>query len=83
MGNDGGPVTLKDLIYEMRLVPFVLDAWRRIDGSPGMQGCIQQLSRVYKAAEADMEEITGERRRLPRVIDIPAFTQISMTDGSP
>lgn len=73
--NDGGPITLRDLSYEMRLQPFVMDAFNKVNGSPGIPGRLLQLNRVFKRAEAEMERLTGERRRLPRVIDVPSFLQ--------
>ena len=82
-GNDGGPITIADLAYEMRLQPFVMDAWSRVGGNQGIPARLLQLSRVYKKAEAEMERLTGERRRLPRVIDIPSFIQVYATVGLP
>lgn len=73
--NESGPITLRDLCYEMRLQPFVIDAFDKVDGAPGIPGRLLQLNRVFKRAEAEMERLTGERRRLPRVIDVPSFLQ--------
>ncbi|MEM9156509.1 MAG: hypothetical protein AAGB13_15980 [Cyanobacteria bacterium P01_F01_bin.33] len=82
-GHDESEVTLTDLTYEMRLWPFVKSAWSQVEGSPGIAGRILQLSRVYKKAETEMERMTGERRRVPRVIDLPTFMHIYTTDGLP
>ncbi|MFV1808831.1 hypothetical protein [Phaeobacter sp. Ax4a-4a] len=82
-GNDDGPVTLPDLIYEMKLWPFVVEAWKRVDGEPGFPGRILQMSKVYKRAEAELEELTGEKRRLPRVIDLTVFLDIYSNEGLP
>lgn len=71
--NEDGLITLRDLSYEMRLQPFVIDAFDRVDGLPGIPGRLLQLNRVFKHAEAEMERLTGERRRLPGVTDIPSF----------
>lgn len=46
---------MSDLIYEMKLWPFVKQAWAEVDGR------LMQVMRVYEKAEADMEKITGER----------------------
>lgn len=81
--NENGSVTLSDLTYEMWLWPFVKSAWSQVEGSPGIAGRILQLSRVYKKAETEMERMTGERRRVPRVIDLPTFMHIYKTDGLP
>lgn len=82
-GNDGGPITLKDLAYEMMLVPFVKDAWKRTPGDAGVASRILQINRVYSAAEKDMEKITGEKRRLPRRIDLPSFLDVYGSVGLP
>lgn len=75
-GNDGGPLTMKDLVYEMRLQPFVIEAWSKVKGEPGVPGRLLQLAKVFRTAEADMERLTGEKRRLPRVIDVPTFVDV-------
>lgn len=82
-GNDGGSITIKDLTYEMRLQPFVMDAWSKVCGNHGVPAWLLQLNRVYKKAEAEMERLTGERRRLPRVIDVPSFIEVYATVGLP
>ena len=78
-----GPFTLRDLIYEMKLSPFVKCAWKSIDGSPGIPGRLMQMMRVYAKAEADFEAMTGETRRLPRKINLPSFIEIYTTAGPP
>lgn len=83
MGNDGGPITLADLIYEMQLLPFVMEAWSEVDGDPGVPGRLMQFSQVYREAEAAMERLTGKRRRLKRVIDLPSFTDVYAMVGLP
>jgi hypothetical protein len=75
-GNDGGPITMKDLVYEMKLQPFVMDAWSKVHGAPGIPGRLLQLAIVFRAAESEMERLTGETRRLPRVIDVPKFIEV-------
>lgn len=82
-GNEGGSITLKDLAYEMMLVPFVKDAWKCTPGSAGVPGRLIQISRVYKKAEAEMEKLTGEKRRLPRRIDLPNFLDVYSSVGLP
>lgn len=42
--NNGGPITLRDLSYEMRLQPFVMNAFDKLDGSPGIPGRLLQLN---------------------------------------
>lgn len=74
-GNDGGQFTMTDLIYEIKLRPFVKEAWTEIEGGPGIAGRILQIAEVYKRAEANLENLTGETRRLPRVIDISSFIE--------
>lgn len=82
-GNDGGPITLKDLIYEMQLLPFVMSAWDSTPGGVGVPGRLAQISRVYKKAEAEMEMMTGLERRLPRLIDVPSFLEVYGSVGLP
>lgn len=83
VGNDGGSITLKDLIYEMQLLPFVMSAWDSTPGSAGVPGRLLQISRVYKKAEEEMEMMTGEKRRLPRLIDLPSFLDVYGSLGLP
>jgi hypothetical protein len=82
-GSDGGQMTLTDLIYEMKLWPFIKQAWSEVDGSPGIPGRIAQLQKVYKRGEADLKRMTGETRRLPRVIDLPSFLDLYSRVGLP
>jgi len=82
-GNEGGPITMADLVYEMRLQPFVMNAFRTISGSPGIANRLMQLARVYKLAEHEFEKMTGERRRLDRQIDIPSFIDVYAHVGLP
>ena len=78
--NAEGPITLADFIYEMRLWPFVKEAWSEIEGSAGVAGRIIQINRVYKLAAERMHRLTGERRRVDRMIDVPAVLQAYMSD---
>ena len=82
-GNDGGPITLADLAYEMRFQPFVMEAWSRVGGNRGIPARLLQLNRAYKKAEAEMERLTDEKRRLPRVIDVPSFIEVYSSVGMP
>lgn len=82
-GNKDGRITLSDLIYEMRLLPFVMDAWSTTDGKPGVPGRLIQISKVYKKAERDFEKLTGEKRRLKRLIDLPSFLDVYGSVGLP
>lgn len=82
-GNDGDKITLSDLIYEMRLLPFVMDAWKNTSGKPGVPGRLKQLSLVYHTAEANMQKLTGEKRRLKRMINLPSFLEIYGSEGLP
>ncbi|WP_420863476.1 hypothetical protein [Algirhabdus cladophorae] len=79
--NAEGPLTLKDFIYEMRLWPFVKEAWSEVEGSAGVAGRIIQINRVYKLAAERMHQLTGERRRTERMIDVPAFLQAYTSDA--
>ncbi|MEL7213688.1 MAG: hypothetical protein AAGK92_13580 [Pseudomonadota bacterium] len=81
--NDDEPFTIEDLTYEALLQPYVLQAWKSVSGSPGIANRILQLSKLYKAAEAAMERETGRKRRVPRVISIPAFVDAYRGRGLP
>ncbi|WP_179379775.1 hypothetical protein [Jannaschia marina] len=81
--NDDEFFSIEDLTYEALLQPYVLHAWKSIKGNPGISGRIQQLSKVYKAAEAALERETGRKRRVPRVINLPAFIDAYTTRGLP
>jgi hypothetical protein len=82
-GSEDGTITISDLIFEMKLWPFVKDAWAQVDGQPGIPGRLMQIAGVYKRAEAQLERETGERRRAPRVIDLPSFIKIYTGEGLP
>lgn len=71
--NEHSKLTLADLIYEMKLWPFVKEAWGDIPSSPGVAGRILQINRVYKLAAERMFALTGERRREDRIVDITSF----------
>lgn len=81
--NDDEPFTIEDLTYEAMLQPYVLHAWKSVSGSSGIANRILQLSKVYKAAEAALERETGRKRRVPRVISIPAFMDAYTARGLP
>jgi hypothetical protein len=82
-GSEDGSITISDLIFEMKLWPFVKAAWAKVDGQPGIPGRLMQIAAVYKVAEAQFEKDTGERRRTPRVIDLPSFISIYTSEGLP
>jgi hypothetical protein len=82
-GSEDGSVSVSDLIYEMRLWGYVKSAWAKVDGQPGIPGRLMQIAAVYKVAEAQFEKDTGERRRTPRVIDLPSFISIYTSEGLP
>lgn len=80
---DNSPICLNDLIYEMKLWPYVKDAHQEIKGDVGVANRILQLSRVYKLAAERMEKATGERRSKERMIDLPTFLRIYSSEGLP
>lgn len=82
-GHEDGRLSMSDLIFEMRLWPFVKRAWREVEGGPGIPGRLRQLSSVYKKAEAEFERETGIQRRRKRVIDLPTFLNIYSLEGLP
>ncbi len=82
-GSEDGTLTLDDLIFEMKLWPFVKLAWREIEGQPGIPGRLKQVADVYCMAEEQFEKETGERRRTPRVIDLPSFVSTYTGEGLP
>lgn len=82
-GNQSGQITITDLIYEMRLLPFVMDAWSTTDGQPGVPDRLRQISQVYAKAQSDFQKLTGETRRLPRSIDVPSFLDVFGSVGLP
>lgn len=77
------PVRMEDLIYELKLWPFVKDAWRRVPAGRGVANRILQLNRVYKLAAEEMEKLTGETRTSDRVIDVPTFLSLYANEGLP
>jgi hypothetical protein len=82
-GMEDGTVTVSDLVYEMRLWRYVKSAWAQVNGQPGVPGRIKQISDVYALAERQFERETGERRRLPREINLPSFLELYTTEGLP
>lgn len=79
--NSDGRLTLTDFIYEMKLWPFVKEAWTEVEDGVGVAGRIIQINRVYKLAAERMSRLTGERRRVDRMIDLPAFLQAYTSGG--
>ena len=82
-GCEGGKFILADFIYEVKLWPFVIEAWKAVPGQPGIAGRLQQIDQVYRLASENLKKLTGEERRFPRVIDIAAFVLIYTTEGLP
>jgi len=82
-GTEDGSVSVSDLIYEMRLWGYVKSAWAKVDGKPGIPGRLMQIAAIYKVAEAQFEKDTGERRRRPRVINLPSFIKVYTGEGLP
>jgi hypothetical protein len=75
-GMESGKVQVSDLIYEIKLWPFVKTAWKLVEERPGFPGRLLQIAAIYRLAEWTMEQETGETRRFPRVIDVPTFTRL-------
>lgn len=71
--NDDEPLRMFDLIYEMRLWPYVVRAWNAADGSPGVAGRVAMISQVMRDAEAALEADSSLKRRVPRVINLTSF----------
>ena len=71
--NDDQPLRMSDLIYEMRLWPYVIKAWSTADGSPGVAGRVAMISQVMRDAEAALEADTKLTRRIARVINLTNF----------
>lgn len=82
-GNKGEELSMMDLVFEIRLWPYVVKAWKSVEGSPGIPGRLLQLARVYARAEQALERETGLTRRRPRTIDLDAFMQQYATLGIP
>ena len=82
-GTEDGTITIGDLVIEMKLWPFVTEAWAKVDGSPGIPGRLKQVADVYRMAEAQFEREIGERRRSPRVIDLTSFVGVYTGEGLP
>jgi predicted RNA-binding protein len=82
-GMEDGTVTVSDLVYEMRLWGYVKSAWAQVNGEPGVPGRIKHVSDVYARAEREFWKDTGERRRLPRKINLTSFLELYTTEGLP
>lgn len=76
-------VTMADVIYEMKLWPYVKAAYRENDGSPGVAGRLSQLQDVYARASEMMRKETGEVRSSERSFNFATFLQIYATEGLP
>ncbi len=77
--NDDEPLRMSDLIYEMRLWPYVIKAWNAAEGSPGIAGRVAMISRVMRDAEAALEADSNLTRRIPRVINLTSFLRAYAT----
>lgn len=82
-GNADSKFTISDFIYEAKLWPFVKEAWKVVPGQPGISGRLFQIAQVYKVAEENLKKLTGDVRRVPRVIDLTVFILVYTTDGLP
>jgi len=71
-GNDER-MTVGDFVYEALLWPYVKQAWKTIDGAPGLASRLGQLSKVFSMAEQELERETGRTRRVPRITNLAAF----------
>jgi len=81
-GNDER-MTVGDFVYEALLWPYVKQAWKTIEGAPGLAGRMGQLSKVFTKAERELERDTGRIRRVPRVTNLAAFMAAYTTSGLP
>ncbi|WP_179381805.1 hypothetical protein [Jannaschia marina] len=77
------PMRMSDLVYEMKLWPYVKAAYSQIEGQSGIPGRLSQLHRVYARAEAEMERETGEVRSSERSFNFATFLQIYASEGLP
>ncbi|WP_136440722.1 hypothetical protein [Pacificoceanicola onchidii] len=77
------PMTMADLIYEIKLWPYVKAAYKENEGSPGVGGRLAQLKDVYARASEMMEQETGEVRSEERLFNFATFLQIYSTEGLP
>lgn len=82
-GNEDDKFTIGDFIYEAKLWPFVKEAWQIVPGQPGIPGRLAQIAKVYKLAGENLKKLSGEERRVPRVIDLQAFIAIYTTSFFP
>lgn len=75
-GQDDGTMTMRDLTYEICILPFIKDLWQRIPESPGPAGRLKKLVDVYARAEAAYLAHSGQTRRVPRQIDLEKFLRM-------
>lgn len=71
--NVDEPVTTADLVYEMLLWPYVKRAARLVNGAAGVPGRLKMISDIMQASEQALEKETGRKRRVPRLISLPAL----------
>ena len=71
--NYDEPLRMSDLIYEMRLWPYVVKAWSTAEGSPGVAGRVAMISQVMRDAEVALEADSSLKLRVPRVINLTSF----------
>lgn len=81
-GNDER-MTVGDFVYEALLWPYVKQAWKTIEGGPGLAGRMGQMSKVFTKAERQLERDTGRIRRVPRVTNLAAFMAAYSERGLP
>lgn len=82
-GMEDGTVTVADLVYEMRLWGYIKSASAQVNGEPGVPGRIKHVSDIYARAEHQFWKDTGERRRLPRKINLTSFIDLYTSEGLP
>ena len=76
-------MTLGDFIYEAVLWPYVKEAWKTVEGEPGLASRMGQMSKVFTKAERRLERDTGRIRRVPRVTNLAAFMAAYTANGLP
>ena len=68
------PFNTRSFWARAQMIPYLEQAWREIDGQPGVSGRLWQLSRVYDLAEQRCAQAGIGCPNGERIIDYPSFT---------
>ena len=68
--------TKAEKTYEAALFPYLVDAYSRITGKPGVPGRLLQFEKVYQWAEQSLKDREGISRPHPKSHGLQSFLEL-------